>query len=348
MELTKLEEITQPQLTEAYGEGDGDALWGGYMVARQRAVNDILPFIKQFEPNLTDHGQRHIQDVLDNAFALLGDTVSSTTQASDGFNANELYFLVLAILHHDLGNIHGRSDHNRRLEAIYEFTRGDDTSLLPEKRHLLTIVEAHCGQTRDGSRDTIGRLDKASSFRRQLLNCQRVAAVLRFADELAEGPQRTSLFMQKHFPLSQAGEVFHDYANITDVCIDRAGERIVLTYDIDIQPPSWQGAFNEVRLGKLLELCYARAVKLDLERKYNRHFCSLLAPFKKTEVSFHFYFQGQDIRLGIQKIVLDDLVLPASPDSLILIKKEQRLDLTWLMPRLREASAAPEILFEQT
>jgi len=347
MELTKLEEATRPQLSEAYGEGEGGALWGGYVVARQRAIKDILPFITRFEPALTDHSERHIQDVLDNAFLLMGGPGSPSAQHLHAFNANEFYFLVMAILHHDLGNIHGRSDHNRRLEAVYDFTRGVDPHLLPEKRHLLRIVEAHCGQTRDGSRNTIGRLDKAASFRRQLLNCQKVAAVLRLADELAEGPQRTSLFMQKHFPLPDDSTVFHDYANITDICIDRAGERIVVTYDIDVMPPSWPTGFDEDRLRRLLQLCYMRAVKLDLERKYNRHFCSLLAPFKKTEISFHFYFQGQDIRFGIQKIVLDDLVLPTSADPQVLINKEAKLDLTWLMPRLKEAASAPAILFEQ-
>jgi hypothetical protein len=90
--------------------------------------------------------------------------------------------------------------------------KGNGSELLPEKRLLFGIVEAHCGQTRDGSRDTIKNLDASAAFQRKLINCQRVAAILRLADELAEGPQRSSLFMQKNYPPDQNSQVFHDYA----------------------------------------------------------------------------------------------------------------------------------------
>lgn len=335
--LSEIERIAETRVIAAHGSAKGKALWGEYMSARLSVAQDILPFIARTEPNLTDHGTSHINEVFENAFALLGTKACKGNDSKTALNANELYFLCLAILFHDLGNIHGRKEHNRNLEAAYKHARGEDPKLFPEKRLLFAIVEAHCGQTRDGSKNTIGNLESANSFEKERLDCQRVAAILRLADELAEGPQRTSVFMQKHFPYPDESAVFHEYANVTRVFIDRNGERIVLTFDIEILPADWGLEFNEDRLKKLLDLCYLRSIKLDLERKYNRHYCSLLRPFKKTEVSFHFHLHGRALELGIPKITLDDLVLPTPDKTMTLTDKEISLQLDSLIPKLRAA-----------
>ena len=85
--------------------------------------------------------------------------------------------------------------------------------------------------------------------------------------------------MQTHFPYPEDSAIYHDFANVTRVFIDRDGERIVLPFDIEIAPDTWGQTFDENRLRRLLLRCYGRAVKLDIERKYNRHFCSLIRPF---------------------------------------------------------------------
>lgn len=340
-QLTDIERLVEPRLMAAFGEADGKALWGGYATARQKIVHDIAGFISAEEINLTDHSARHIKNVLQNAFLLLGEPCCTGTDSKTALNANEMYFLTLAILFHDLGNIFGRKEHNRRLEEAYEYARGKDGTL-PEKRQLFNIVEAHCGQTREGSKDTIGNLESGASFRRERLDCRRVAAILRLADELAEGPQRTSVFRQKHFPPASESEIYHDYAKVCEVCIDRPGERIILTFDIEICPELWKQPFDEVRLERLLNYCDTRAVKLDLERKYNAHYCSLLRPFKRTEISFHFHYMGQDLRLGLGKIVLDDLVLPTPTADMALGKRSSAFDVSEIMAKLREAASQNE------
>ncbi len=335
--LKKIETLAESRLSSCFGEAEGKQLWGIYMSARQKAIHDILPFIARYEPNLTDHGARHVEDVLENAFLLLGKEACQGTDSRHALTAAELYFLVMAILFHDLGNIFGRKEHNRRLEEVLHWCRGDDCPN-SEKRQLLSIVEAHCGHTREGSKDTIGNLDNASSFKKTRLDCRRVAAILRLADELAEGPQRTSQFIRSHFPQSEDSVIFHQYATITEVFIDRGGGRIVLTYNVEVAPNEWKQPYDEIRLKQLLEFCYARAVKLDLERKYNKHHCSLLRAFERTEISFHFYHKCVDLRVGIQKIVLDDLILPEPTKEMSLIHRQTELDLAILLPRLREAA----------
>ena len=333
----EIEKIVETRLAEEYGASIGRAIWGEYVVARP-IIFDIASHIERFEPALTDHGPKHIRNVFDNAWQLLGSDVCAGKDSRVALNTNELYFLALGILFHDLGNIHGRKEHNRHLQASYTAAKraGVESNKLTEKRHLFAIVEAHCGQTRDGSTDTLRRLEPKGLFMGHQVDCQRVGAILRLADELAEGPQRASRFLQKHFPIDRDSQVYHDYANVTQIAIDRPNERLVLEYEIEICPEDWNSAFDETRLTRLIECCYNRAVKLDLERKYNRHYCSLLRPFKQTEISFHFHLHGEYVPIEIPRIVLDDLVLPSNANTVSLPEKEKTLALTSLIPRLKE------------
>ena len=77
-------------------------------------------------------------------------------------------------------------------------------------------------------------MTKRSTWGGQLVRLRELAAVLRFADELAEGPQRTSEFMQEEGLYDSESQQFHDYANITNILIERQNSRIVITYEIDI------------------------------------------------------------------------------------------------------------------
>jgi len=318
----QLENAAKNKLNSEFGSLVGDDLWGGYVSARNKVFHDVLPFINQKEPCLSDHGPRHIEDVLDNAFQLLGDDGCCGNNSKTSLNGAELYFLVLAILLHDTGNIHGRKDHQRKLQASYEYARGKTNKLATERRLLFPIIGAHCGKGMSGTSDTIYSLANDDVFKKQRLDSQRVASVLRFADELAEGQQRTSAFMAEHFPYPHDSQVYHDYANVTEIHIDRDNSRIVVIYDIDVNF-GVDDCFDKPRLRTLIEFCEQRAIKLDLERKYNRHYCSLLRPFKKTEIKFHFNEGGRQLKLegDMPKIVLDDLVLPKPLEGESLFKK---------------------------
>ena len=274
--FSTIEHLTEKRLLED-AQGDGKALWGGYIVAREKVFEKILPYIRSQEPALTEHDGSHVVNVLANAYKLLGRPRCIGSNGRSSLTPIELYFLCLSILFHDCGNIFGRKGHEARLEEAYTEARGGAQSLASEKRLVFQIVRSHSGLTSEGSPDTLAQLDPHGSFGGKQVNCQRIASILRLADELAEGPQRTSLFMQQHLSLPKDSQVYHDYANITSsVNIDRSYERIAVVYDIDITPEVWGGQFDPDRLGGLLSFCYHRMVKLDIERKYNRHYCPLL------------------------------------------------------------------------
>lgn len=308
-----IEKITHDRLVKELGNGDGEHQFGLYTTARLHLIENILPQIRAVLPNLTDHGPEHVARVLDNAGQLL-----NIEENPHALTAMELYSLILAILFHDTGNIFGRDDHQHKVSRIYDFCRSAAGNYSREKFIVLKATEAHCGETSSGSNDTIRDLppDPVSVFNRPV-HLRSVAAVLRFADELAEGRNRTSIFMQKHKLYRKNSAIFHSYADSTTVAIDPGNNRIALTYDIGVKSnrSGDVSTSEESRIEKLLVYIYQRISKLDQERKYARHYCIHLQPLMYTTITFNFWISGQVHGLGLpQQFTLTDLVVPGETE----------------------------------
>lgn len=308
IELTNIEKIAEEALTSERGETEGKAKFAAYISAREILVREVLPEIKGVQPLLTDHGPIHIADVLKRTEWLLG----KKEEILKSFTGTELYCLLLCILFHDVGNIFDRRDHQRRITTVYDYVRPEEQRKKDEKTIVLTAVGAHCGEAADGSMDTLKDVAESSHLDGRPVKLRKIAAVLRFADELAEGPQRTSGFMQWQRNNSDERGIYHEYASITDVFIDRGNERIALTYHIRINTEK-EGPFDsdkERKLGALLEFAYKRVIKLNQERQYSRYYCELIAPFKMTTVVFNFWINGITADMGIPEAKLTDIVVP--------------------------------------
>ena len=235
----------------------------------------------------------------------------------DYFTPYELYLLYIAILFHDAGNLHGRRDHQRKIAKLYDACRNRDANHTTERTCVLDIAGAHTGTAKDGSRDTLNSLSRLS-FRGQPIRSQELAAVLRLADELAEGVQRTSAYMLNHGMYQPSSKIFHKYATTADYCIDRNAARIALTFTIDVESEAGTiHAGNDIPLHELLKFTYERVIKVDQERRYCKHYCQLLAPFKQTTVWFNLFHDGQRLDLPLEPIVISDLVVPGEPGKSI-------------------------------
>ena len=298
-----IEKDLETALLGEFGEAAGKALYGEYTAARSKLTTEVLEYIRSREPDLTDHGPRHIQDVLKQAYRLI---------SSSHLKAREQLMLLLAVFFHDTGNIHGRKGHEKKVANIYDFVRGTPLSAkqLEEKALLLAIVGTHGGVARDGkSKDTISDLNTTEPFLQRTIRMREIAAIMRFSDELAEGPQRTSEYLHRTHRFDIKSEQYHDYATITSITIDPALERIAATYHIDIQTK--QGRIADIeRLRRLIKFSYHRVIKLDEERQYTKYYSDALAPFKKTSATFRFFLDGQLADLGLEPIVLTDIVIP--------------------------------------
>jgi hypothetical protein len=293
----------------------GEQLYARYVLARKTLVSEILPWIRKEEPSLTDHGPEHVANVLDNIDELLGisEAASDVNGRPAGVTSIELYILCMAALFHDVGNLFGRIRHNEKIAQVYGAVFNGLLDQKDEKAAVIRASRAHTGSNSTGGKDTLKELGGTNCYVYQKpINLLTIGAVVRFADELAEGPQRTSAYLLTEGLFNDASKIYHEYASITDVVIDRGGGRIALTYRIDLArcEDSTQVANEVDRVRELLELIYSRVIKLDQERRYARHYCDLLSPFKLTTVVVEFWADGWQIETGLAPIQLSDLVIP--------------------------------------
>jgi hypothetical protein len=303
----KVEDATKSRLQAERGEHEGEEKYADYLHARKCLVENILEEIKAIEPSFTDHGPRHVINVLENIERLLGDKVSA-------ISGTELYCLILATLFHDAGNVLGRENHQRNISKIYDFVRKDARRYQREKIVILQIVAAHCGLAADGSSDTLKSLG-TTQLDGKPVNSRHIAAVLRFADELAEGPQRTSGFRQQE-GYSIDSRIYHDYASMVEVCIDLAGGRIALDYNLNVSLQDGELAEVET-LKQMIQYIFKRILKLDQERKYTKHYCPFLAPFQEVSAVLNFWLNGTLLDIGLKPLNLSDLVVPGDAQKQI-------------------------------
>ena len=263
-----------------------------YFSAKGYLKRNIYGDIKGVEKDLTDHSERHIVNVQDNAAHLIGE------EGLNRYNSVELYFLALSILFHDVGNINGRENHNKKVNDIYNKIRNNESYFSQERRLVLKAVGAHCGKSSKGDKDTLNELEEKSDLYEQSLRLRELASVLRFADELAEGPQRTSDYALEKGKFEEHSRIYHEYSQITRPFIDRGGSRVCVSYDID------KTRCDD--LGKLLEFTYKRILKLDLERRYCKYYAPILEVFKRTDVTINFNTDGNPLELDLDLISLED------------------------------------------
>jgi len=317
-ETRELEGIMEEALNRDLDLPQAEIRKARYILARNRLMTDLLPYIRKQQGDLTDHGPEHIKDVIDSAQELLG----TTTHETKKLNGVELYCLLLSILFHDVGNIENRNEHQKQVSQIYDevFPHASSHHDTEEKRIILAICEAHCGKAPDGSANTILYVPEHSKLDRKSVNPIFLASVLRFADELSEGEHRTSSYMINHHHFSKESLPFHRYSHCCSIDIDRDNERVSLSYHIHINPPgkSNSGPNNNafVHLEELevfLNFIYHRIEKLHQERQYAKHYCNLLEPFKRTTVTIGFWYRGVELHTELQQVELTDLIVPGDP-----------------------------------
>lgn len=320
---TPFETRLREALRSASGSEAGEAKMANFVTARTKLLNEVLPEIKGAEPVLSDHGPKHIHNVLTNVHLLL-------PKEGNYFTAVELYVLGMAVLLHDAGNLDGREKHNQRIGKYFDIARqGSAQDLAREKRLVVLAAGAHTGKTVNGSYDTLQDLPQTDHLEGECVRLCELASVLRFADELAEGKQRTSQYLLDSGGYTVDSLPFHRYASQTSVAIDRGNGRIALTYDLLFELKSDLDALCK-EVTDDLSFIYTRVSKLDSERKYARYFCpQLLLPFSTTSVRFNFQIDREFVDLGLIEWNLNDKVVPGK--------------VTQLLPELHESFGLPRV-----
>lgn len=210
---------------------------------------------------LTDHGPRHIKTVIRR--------IGELTFRNDSFvvEPKDAYLLAVAAHFHDIGNVYGREEHEKRVrEEIF----GLDQSLIGadnfEKRRICAIATAHGGLVAGSEdKDTIGNLPDDRTMRK-------LAAILRFADELADDKTRTTAInakvMNDNESIKQQSEIFHLYSERLDqVRIDHSGNRVCLSFEL-IKEHLCKQYYKSGQKRYLLDEIFERTLKVHREQVY--------------------------------------------------------------------------------
>ncbi len=181
---------------------------------------------------LTDHGVEHVQMVMKKAADVLGSKI-------DELKGYEIFLLLLAIHFHDVGNIYGREDHEQKIGRVIDELDKNLPLDYVEQRYVIDIATAHGGYsekiTKD--KDTLRKLEMNGHCNGMSIRPALLAAILRFADELADDISRCSNVM-----VPKENEVFHAYSeSLEPIFID--GETISFRYRIPYE-------YTQKRLGK--------------------------------------------------------------------------------------------------
>ncbi|MBF0448831.1 MAG: hypothetical protein HQL67_11575 [Magnetococcales bacterium] len=301
----------------------------------------------------TKHDIFHVDDVIEAAGHLLGDKANGTTQKFiiNTLTPYEIYVLLFAILLHDAGNAKRRDGHEKEPKGIIAEMGEAKSGLNPIERKLIaSIAEAHGGRTKDGSKDTIPAVisSKSTSIGQLEVRSRMLAAVLRFADELAENPRRADDQALKK-PYDPPESAIHNlYCKIIDTKIDYCSRQISLNYLFGKDRLKEEFLYEMGSCKKIFLVDYisGRIEKCDRERRYCSKFMSPDGfGFDRIRVSLEIHDENDET---IEKISLE-LSDEGYPDSSLCIReKEPQFDGKSLKEKYYRTTKTNKIISQPT
>ncbi len=240
---------------------------------------------------LTDHGLEHIKTVIIRASELLA--------AKGDLTAYEVYLLLVAIHLHDVGNLFGRDTHELNSEEVIKrlgLLMGEDQV---ERNTVFQIAQAHGGSIA-GDKDKISRLPPGEPVLGQSVREQMLAAILRFADELADERSRAAGFLLQLSKIHPTSEVYHKYAHsLQSVMVDAKGGAVDLHFDMPIVDACKTFGKGDQQV-YLLDEIYERTMKAHRERTYCMRFLRPQISIERIDVEIKVY--GHDYNKELAKI----------------------------------------------
>jgi hypothetical protein len=256
---------------------------------------------------LTDHGVTHVETVIERAAQLV-------LKGNCNLTAYEAFILLMACHFHDVGNVYGREKHEQRISAIMDSIDpaviGDNTF---ERRLVADIAAAHGGKI-GNDKDTIGALPYKAQPGPDEVRAHLLAAILRFADELAEDYTRASRFAIDHDLILKASEVYHQYADrLRKVKINEGA--IELSFELN-KAVSMQKYGKGAKQVFLLDEIFDRTLKLHLEHLYCMRFMRPYIHFSRITIRIDVYNSNysKPLRPAVHiQYDLEESGYPASP-----------------------------------
>ncbi len=243
---------------------------------------------------LNDHGIEHINTVIERASTLVN-------KSKVDLNKKEVYYLLVSILLHDLGNFDGRGGHERKhlriLTKERAFIISDDSV---EKKYILDVASTHGGESASGNKDTISIIKEQVTVLNTDIRLRLIASILRFSDELADDKKRANSDLLLANKLPKGSEVYHAFSYCLDTVRFRSEDS---TIELHFKIPK---SFMERQFGKynepkdtvedvyLLDEIYGRIMKMNIERKYCSMFWKKWVDIETIWTELEFYNDDLD------------------------------------------------------
>jgi hypothetical protein len=248
---------------------DAEDFWHRYKVMKEYLEREYYPWIQAKCPFFTDHGERHIQSVIQAASLLMNKPLNSE---SKDLSSLDLFLILSAILWHDVGNVLGRSGHATRVAEITTEIKKLGFPSPDIHRLVVEISQAHSGE--NGLKTLRSEDDCSTSHRTYTVYTRALAAIVRFADEISENQSRISHALLASVPPEQ--RIFWEYANcISASRPDPGRQRVIITVTIQYDKatakficPEFLDRVNETRQISLIEYVLCRLEKMNNERAY--------------------------------------------------------------------------------
>jgi metal-dependent HD superfamily phosphatase/phosphodiesterase len=188
--LTKITNIERAFYELAKTDPKAQEYFFTYYSQKLILLNHFYPHVEGIIKGFTDHGPEHIYRIMNIHEKFLKKSIPALSDSEvvkdNSLNLYELYLLLCASLWHDVGNLLGRDQHNKKVVDIAN--RLENSFFIDDymKKYTLQIAQAHSGD--DAVRKEIPVED--TDYMNEEINLRFLGATLRLADELDEGEVR--------------------------------------------------------------------------------------------------------------------------------------------------------------
>lgn len=223
---------------------------------------------------LTSHGPDHIATVINRASELLNTDKADITPY-------EVFILIMAIHFHDAGHIvGGRKEHEENQVKIINMLGPLFSTDSSEIALIKRIAAAHGGRI-GGSKDKINTLPEIQSVLHKPVRIRLLAALLRFADELAEDSTRAAKVPMEFGNIPRSSQIYHVYAKaLQSVDINARDKQVKLSYSIKKEDAVQKFGKDDGEIF-LMDYIIERNIKAHFERMYCMRFTRPVVDIEK-------------------------------------------------------------------
>ncbi|MFP5514659.1 MAG: hypothetical protein ACLGJC_16450 [Alphaproteobacteria bacterium] len=239
--------------------------------------------------HLTMHDREHV--------ARVRQVASDLIVQSDNLDLTpfELTLLLVAIYLHDIGNVLGRSGHERQIHRAL-VAAGTKLPIDQVEYAIAKQIAGVHGGSVAGSKDTISTLPEKQAVSGKHVRLRLLAAILRLADELADDPARANRVQLAAGTLPAGAEIYHVVAlGLHSQMHEMSTREITLNFSFT-DPTLFK---RELSKGQgqvhLLDEIYARSMKTFNEARYCSRFMRPFIEFERVKVDIMIFDENLEL-----------------------------------------------------